>query len=98
MGLESWPFSDGASQSEVAHVLLHQGSVNKADLIAVTHLEAGGHVVPVELYRNECGTVAARCHLGDDAPIIDGPSEDEVLRAVADCLEGLLLARESPAA
>ncbi len=72
--------------------------MNKADLIAVTHLEVGGHVVPVELFRNECGTVAARCHLGDDVPIIDGATEDEVLRAVADCLEGLLLARESPAA
>lgn len=79
----------------MARVLLLQGCVNKADLIGVTHLEAAGHVVPVELYRNECGTVAARCYLGDDAPIIDGPTEAEVLRAVADCLEGLLLARES---
>ena len=79
-------------------MLLSQAIVDKADLIAVTHLEAGGHVVPVELYRNQCGTVAARCHLGDDAPIIDGPSADEVLKAVADCLEGLLLARDSRAA
>lgn len=82
----------------MARVLLSQAGVDEADLIAVTHLEAGGHVVPVELYRNRCGTVAARCHLGDDAPIIDGPSADEVLKAVADCLEGLLLARDSRAA
>lgn len=72
--------------------------MDKAALIAVKHLEAGGHVIQVELYRNECGTVAAWCRLGDDVPIIDGPSADEVLKAVEDCLEGLLLARALRAA
>jgi hypothetical protein len=48
----------------------------------------------VELFRNEGGSFAARCHLGDaDMPIIDGPSEEEVLAAVADAMDGLLFAR-----
>lgn len=72
--------------------------MNKTDLIGVKHLKAGGRVIPVELYRNACGTVAARCHLGNDFPIIDGPSADEVLKAVEDALEGLLLARSLRAA
>ncbi|HEU4384427.1 MAG TPA: hypothetical protein VFR85_13145 [Anaeromyxobacteraceae bacterium] len=72
--------------------------MNKTELIAVKHLKAGGRVVTVELFRNACGTVAARCHLGDDLPIIDGPSADEVLKAVEDALEGLLLARTLRAA
>ncbi|HUL60080.1 MAG TPA: hypothetical protein VLU43_12420 [Anaeromyxobacteraceae bacterium] len=62
--------------------------------IAVRHLRAGGRTIPVELYRNEGGSVAARCRIAAaDTPIIDGPSEEEVLAAVADSLEGLLLAR-----
>jgi hypothetical protein len=72
--------------------------VDKSDLIAVKHLKAGGRVVAVELFRNTCGTVAARCHLGGDFPIIDGPSAEEVLKAVEDALEGLLLARALRAA
>jgi hypothetical protein len=78
--------------------LLHPGAVNETDLIAVKHLKAAGRVIPVELYRNACGTVAARCHLGSDFPIIDGPSAEEVLKAVEDALEGLLLARALRAA
>jgi len=72
--------------------------VDKTNLIAVRHLKFGGRDIRVELYRNACGTVAARCHLGSDAPIIDGPSAEEVLRAVEDALEGLLLARALRAA
>ena len=72
--------------------------MDKTELIAVRHLKAGGRVIPVELFRNACGTVAARCHLGSDFPIIDGPSAEEVLRAVEDALEGLLLARSLRAA
>jgi hypothetical protein len=68
--------------------------VGEPKLIAVRHLRAGDRTVAVELFRNEGGSVAARCRLGDgDAPIIDGPSEEEVLAAVQDVLEGLLLAR-----
>lgn len=63
-------------------------------LIAVRQLRAGDLTIAVELYRNEGGSVAARCRLGEgDAPIIDGPSEEDVLAAVQDALEGLLLAR-----
>ena len=72
--------------------------MNRTELIAVKHLKAGGRVVAVELLRNACGTVAARCHLGADFPIIDGPSADEVLKAVEDALEGLLMARALRAA
>lgn len=72
--------------------------MDKPNLIAVRHLKAGGRVVQVELFRNECGTVAARCHLGSDFPIIDGPSVEEVVKAVEDALEGLLLARALRAA
>lgn len=72
--------------------------MDKADLIGVRHLKSGGKVVAVELYRNACGSVAARCQLGTDAPIIDGPTADEVMKAVEDALEGLLLARALRAA
>ncbi len=62
--------------------------------VSVRHLRSGGRTIAVELFRNEGGSFAARCHLGDsDMPIIDGPSEEEVLAAVADALEGLLFAR-----
>ena len=82
----------------VAHGLLRMPTVDERDLIAVKHLKAGDRVIAVELYRNACGTVAARCQLGDEAPIIDGPSADEALKAVEDALEGLLLARALRAA
>lgn len=72
--------------------------MNKSDLIAVRTLKAGGRSIPVELYRNRCGTVAAHCRLGADMPIIDGPSVEEVLKAVEDALETLLLARAQRAA
>jgi hypothetical protein len=68
--------------------------VAEPELIAVRQIRAGDLTIAVELYRNEGGSVAARCRLGEgDAPIIDGPSEEEVLAAVQDALEGLLLAR-----
>lgn len=82
----------------MAQGLLPETFVEKNKLIGVTQLKAGGRVIPVELFRNECGTVAARCHLGRDMPIIDGPSVDEVLKSIEDSLEGLLLARASRAA
>lgn len=63
-------------------------------LIAIRHVRAGGRTIPVELYRNEGGSVAARCRIGAaDTPIIDGPSEDEVLAALEESLEGVLYAR-----
>jgi hypothetical protein len=66
------------------------------DLIGVHHLRASGRVIAVELFRNAGGSIAARCRIGArDAPIIDGPTEAEVLAAVQDALEGLLLARSA---
>jgi hypothetical protein len=68
--------------------------VTDPTLIAIRHLRAGGRVIPVELFRNEGGSVAARCRIDEgDAPIIDGPTEAEVLAAVEESLEGLLAAR-----
>ncbi len=69
-------------------------TVDKNKLIAVRHLKAGNRVIPVELFRNDGGSVAARCIIADsDMPIIDGPTADEAMAAVEDVLEGLLLAR-----
>ncbi len=84
--------------SRVAQGLLHPVTVDKTDLIGVKHLKAGGRLIPVELYRNACGTVAARCQLGSDFPIIDAPTAEEALKAFEDALEGLLLARAQRAA
>ncbi len=79
---------------DVARVLLLEGSMDKTKLIAIRHLTVGGRVIPVELFRNDGGSVAARCILADaDAPIIDGATADEAMAAVEDILEGVLLAR-----
>jgi hypothetical protein len=64
------------------------------NLISIRHVRAAGRIIPVELSRNAGGSIAARCHLGaTDTPIIDGPSEEEVLAAIEESLEGLLYAR-----
>jgi hypothetical protein len=64
-------------------------------LIGVRYLRVGGKSVPVLLSRNDGSTVAGQCLLGgSERPIIDGPSAKEVLSAIEDVLEGLLLARE----
>jgi len=79
--------------------LLKGKPVDKTNLIGVRHVKAGGRTIPVELFRNECGTVAARCLIGSaDMPIIDGPTAEEVMAAVEDALEGLLFARARLAA
>jgi len=68
--------------------------VDKNKLIAVRHVKAGNRVIPVELFRNEGGSVAARCIIADsDMPIIDGATADEAMATVEDALEGLLFAR-----
>jgi hypothetical protein len=75
------------------------GDVNTIRPIAVRNVKAAGRTISVELFRNECGTVAARCLLGSgDMPIIDGPTAEEVMAAVEDSMEGLLFARERTAA
>lgn len=74
-------------------------TVSPPDLVSVRQLHVGDRVIAVEIFRNEGGSFAARCRIGaGDAPIIDGPSEDAVLAAVEDSLEGLLLARAAASA
>ena len=84
----------GLAPRLLLHVATMSAKALEPKLIAVRHLHAGGRTIQVDLFRNERGSVAARCHLGAaDKPIIDGPSEAEVLAAVADAMDGLLLAR-----
>jgi hypothetical protein len=79
--------------------LLQSKCVDKNQLIAVRHVKAAGRTIAVELFRNECGTVAARCLIGSaDMPIIDGPTVEEAMGAVEDAIEGLLFARARLAA
>jgi hypothetical protein len=73
--------------------------MNHTNFIAVRHVRIGDRLVTVELFQNEGTSVAARCVLASgDTPIIDAPSAEEAFAAVEDAIEGLLLARESPAA
>lgn len=70
-----------------------------AKLIGVRHLRRGERSIPVLLTRNECGGVAGQCILeGSERPIIDGSSVQEVILAIEDILDGLLLARQSAVA
>jgi hypothetical protein len=68
--------------------------VTAQKLIGVRHLRSEGRRIPVLLFRNDSGSVAARCliHPGD-TPILDGPSAEEVLALVAGVIDDLLLAR-----
>jgi hypothetical protein len=69
--------------------------VTDQKLIGVRHLKAGGRLIPIQLFRNAGGSVAARVMLGDqDTPILDGPTPEAVLDLMKDVLEGLLLARK----
>ena len=64
-------------------------------LIEIRHLESQGRRVPVHLSRNEHGSVAGRVIFSDDdAPILDGPDVESVLKVIEDHLQWLLLARE----
>ena len=67
-------------------------------LIGVRHLRCDGRRIPVLLFRNESGSVAARCliHPGD-TPILDGPSAEAVFSLVAGVIDDLLLARSAAA-
>ncbi len=72
--------------------------MNRDKLIGTRELRCGGQTVQVELFRNAGGSVAARCLLSpEDVPIIDGRDVEDVLAAVEDALEGLLLARRTAA-
>jgi hypothetical protein len=70
-----------------------------AKLIGIRHLRRGERRIPVLLTLNERGGVAGQCILEDsERPIIDGASVEEVLQAIEDVLDGLLLARRRVAA
>jgi hypothetical protein len=98
-GLEFWPPGVRHALIRLAHYLLDGPAVDTNTLIAVRQVESGGRLIRVQLFLNEGGSVAARCLLGgSEMPIIDAPSPEAALAAVEDALEGLLLARASPAA
>lgn len=69
--------------------------MSEQKLIGVRHLRSSGRKIPVLLFRNGPGSVAAHCliHPGD-TPIIDGPSAEAVLALVTGVIDDLLLARE----
>jgi hypothetical protein len=70
--------------------------MNDSKLIGIRYLSVGDRKVPVVLMRNETGSVAGQCLLGnDERPIIDGPTVAEVLAMIASCIDGLLFAREA---
>ena len=82
------------ARAVLAPRLLGQAAVNRDELIDVREVRSGGRRVVVQLFRNEGGSVAARCVLGEaDMPIIDGRSAEEALATVEDAIEGVLLAR-----
>ena len=67
-------------------------------LIGVRHLRCDGRKIPVLLFRNSAGSVAARCLIDlGDTPILDGPSLEAVLSLVARVIDDLLLARSANA-
>ena len=82
----------------MARGLLLEKCVTEHKLIGVRHLRCDGRKIPVLLFRNESGSVAARCliHPGD-TPILDGPSAEAVLSLVAVVIDDLLLARSAAA-
>jgi hypothetical protein len=68
--------------------------VTEHKLIGVRHLRCDGRSIPVLLFRNSAGSVAARCLIDPgDTPILDGPSPEAVLSLVAGVIDDLLLAR-----
>lgn len=68
-------------------------------LIGIRHLESGGRKIPILLFRNGPGSVAAHCLIQPgDTPILDGPSPEAVLALLATVIDDLLLARSAPRA
>jgi hypothetical protein len=68
--------------------------VTSPKLIGVRHLRSEGRRIPVLLFRNGRGSVAAHCLIQPgDTPILDGPSAEEVLAVLAGVIDDLLLAR-----
>jgi hypothetical protein len=72
--------------------------VTEQKLIGVRHLFVDGRKIPILLFRNETGSVAARCLIRPgDTPILDGPSAEAVLALVAGVIDELMLARAARA-
>ena len=70
--------------------------MNPKNLIGVRQIRAGGRVIPVQLFRNDGGSVAGRFVLGaQDTPIVDGPTPEAVLELLRDVIDGLLFARKT---
>jgi len=64
-------------------------------IFAVRHLRVGERLIPVQLSRNDGGSVAGRALLSaQDTPIVDGPDAEAVLAVLRDAIDGLLLARQ----
>jgi hypothetical protein len=81
-----------------AAIAAMRGMLPPPGLIEIRHLESQGRRFPVHLSRNEHGSVAGRVIFSDDdAPILDGPDVESVLKVIEDHLQWFLLARE-PAA
>jgi hypothetical protein len=95
---KSWPVGPIDWPGALARDLLFRCDVTSQKLIGVRHLRSEGRRIPVLLFRNGCGSVAARCliHPGD-TPILDGPSPEAVLALVAGVIDDLLLARGASA-
>ena len=69
--------------------------MDEKNLIGVRLIRADGRLIPVQLFRNDGGSVAGRFLLGaQDTPIVDGPTPEAVLALLRDVIEGLLLARK----
>ena len=82
------------SGRSLADRLLPLADMPEPTLIETRQLSALGREVPVQLFRNERGSVSARCCFGvGDTPIFDGPTTEAVLRLVEDTLEVLVLTR-----
>ena len=86
---DSLAASDGSRLARRTGVVDHR-------LIGIRHLESGGRKIPVLLFRNGPGSVAAHCLIQPgDTPILDGPSPEAVLALLATVIDDLLFARSA---
>lgn len=68
--------------------------MKRSQFIGMRYVTVGESQIPVVLRRNENGSVAGQCLLGEsERPILDAPSEEAVLALIEDVLEMLLLSR-----
>ncbi len=63
--------------------------------IETRYLEARGRRITVLFSRNACGSVCGQFLFGGgDTPIMDGPTQEDVLATVEEMIDSLLLARD----